>query len=152
MRSSIVAAIFLMAALLVSQPGNARPGMDESWGAGSEHANPLEHMERIADHLDLSEEQQATITDIVGSSMQQTAGDREKLRQLRGEMDELLQNFDSGRAHQLTEEMGQLGARMAYAHLETMSRVRAELTEQQRLQMDEHRERREERREKWRQR
>lgn len=146
-RATLIASVFFVMACVVSLSVNARPGMGGHWLG--ERGDPLERLERMADHLDLDEEQQAGIADILNSAMQQTAADRERMHQLQEETSLLVENFDAGRAQQLTEQMAELGARLAYVGLETHARVRSLLTPEQQAKVETLKKRREQRRERW---
>lgn len=138
-----------MAAVLVlgllSLPGQARPGM-----AGPGGMDPMERIERMAEHLDLSAAQEEQISGIVDSARINSAQDRERQRQIRQDMESLVENFDEGRAQSLADELGQITARQTYSRLSTLSQVHGLLTPEQRAELAAMREKREERLEKWR--
>jgi Spy/CpxP family protein refolding chaperone len=138
MKNRIVALLLTAGILGVAMQSAARPH------SGHESMDPLEHIERMAEHLNLSSEQEQQITDIVNAAEIATAADRERMRQIHEELRQLSEAFDEGVAQGLADEIGQLTARLAYSHVSTMAAVRAVFTAEQLQELEELRAQREE--------
>ena len=137
-----IATLFIAAGLLgVATQLSAKPG----FGGGS--MDPLDHIERMAEHLSLSAEQEQQITEIVNAAQIANAVDRERLHQIRDELHGSSESFAEGAAQSLTYELGQILGRLAYSHVSTMAAVRTVFTAEQLQQIEEFRARREEFRE-----
>ena len=141
MKNWIATILFTAGLLGVATQVNARPGF------GGEHMDPLDHIERMAEHLDLSVEQEQQITEIVNAAQIANAVDRERLHQIKEELREMGEAFDDGAAQGLADELGQISGRLAYSHISTMAAVRAVFTPEQLQQLRDLRERHQEFRE-----
>ncbi len=141
MKNWIATLIFAAGVLGVATQLSARPGLV------GQAMDPLDHIERIAEHLDLSAEQEQEITQIINAAQIANAVDRERLQQIREELRESGENFDAGAAQELADELGQITSRLTYSHVNTMAAVRAVFTQEQIAQIEEFRARRSEFRE-----
>lgn len=124
-----------------------------SWSMG--HAHDMEFdasrtVERMADRLDMSDEQRAKIEAILEAGGEQTTPDRERLQELKQLMHAQAANFDAGEAQTLADEIGEISGRLSYSLTAGYAEIYQLLDEEQRQQMDEWREQREARRGKWR--
>ena len=93
----------------------------------------------MADHLGLTGEQEARIDDKINSFRLDSAVDRERIGQLRGELHDLSRDgasFDEAAAEALAGDMAEIVSRMAVAGAELRWQVRQELTDEQRAQLD----------------
>lgn len=123
--------IALFGLLLASTMVVARP----HWGA----APGFEFMDVMAERLDLTDSQQASIDDLISSSRLAHAQDRERLAQVREKLQALARtegSFDQASAQALADEMAAIVARMAVAGTELRWQLRQVLTEEQRAQAD----------------
>ncbi|MBN7796691.1 Spy/CpxP family protein refolding chaperone [Parahaliea mediterranea] len=116
---------------------------------GGMHGSPERMMERMAEHLDLSDEQQAEVQQILRDSREQGEADRERLMALKSSLRDSADTFDSGEVQAAVDEIGQITSRMTYRMAEAQHKVRAVLNEEQRAQLDAWAQQREERRGKW---
>ena len=136
MKNPIFTLLIAAGLVAVALPSSARPGF------GGESMDPLDHIERMAEHLDLTEDQEQQITDIVNEAQLANAVDRERQHQIREEMRELTVTLDEGRAQILADELGEITSRLAYSHVVTMAAVRNVFTAEQLAQIEEFRGRR----------
>jgi Spy/CpxP family protein refolding chaperone len=118
-------------------------------GGGMDH-DPARLVAHMTQQLDLSEEQQNQVAGLLNSSQEQNAADRERLQVLREQMHAQRQNFDSGEAQKLADEIGEITGRMVFNATKTHSEIYQLLTAEQRQEMDALMEKRSERRGKWR--
>ena len=88
--------------------------------------------------LDLSEEQQAQLEAITTETMKEHLPIRSKLQTLKAELDELLiaDNPNQGAINRKIDEMSGLRTEMQKARIDTRLRIRALLTEEQRVKFD----------------
>jgi Spy/CpxP family protein refolding chaperone len=142
MMKNWIASAFIAAGVLgVATQLSARPG------SGMESMDPLDRIERMAEHLDLTAEQEQEINRLIDEVQLANAVDRERLHQIHGDMRALSADFDDGAAQTLADELGQIVGRLAYSNVSTMAAVRALFTAEQLQQIEAFRERREELRE-----
>jgi Spy/CpxP family protein refolding chaperone len=138
MKNWIATVIFAAGMLGVATQLSARPG------SGMESMEPLDRIERITEHLDLSVEQEEEINRLIDEVQIASAVDRERLHQIREDLRALSADFDDGEAQSLTDELGQISGRIAYRNVSTMAAVRALFTTEQLQQIEEYREHRNE--------
>jgi Spy/CpxP family protein refolding chaperone len=136
MKNPIATLLIVAGLVAVALPSTARPGF------GGESMDPLDHIERMAEHLDLTADQEQQITDIVNGAQIGNAVDRERQHQIREEMRALTITLDEGRAQMLADELGEITSRLAYSHVVTMAAVRGVFTEEQLARIEELRSRR----------
>ena len=105
-------------------------------GGGMDH-DPARMIAHMTDRLDLSTEQQASVETLLTSAQQANAADRERLKVLRGEMMGLRTDFDSGKAQQMSDEIGQITARMVFEASKTWSGIYQTLNAEQQAELDE---------------
>ena len=118
-------------------------------GGGMEH-DPARMVAHMAERLDLTEDQQSRVEDILSSTRDESTVDRERLQVLRKQMQAQRQNFNSGEAQKLADEIGEITTRMVFDATRTQAEVYQLLSEEQRQEMDALMEKRDERRAKWR--
>ncbi len=104
----------------------------------------------LADELDLSETQEAEIRALHEEVAEQNAADRERLEELKERMRAQVDDFDAGEAQRIADEIGEIATRLAYSGASTRAGVRALLTDEQRVLLDELMAERRERHERWR--
>ena len=138
MKNRIATVVFVLGMLGVATQLSARPG------SGMENMDPLDRIERMAEHLDLSAEQEQEINRLVDEVQIANAVDRERLHQIKEDLRALATSFDDGAAQTLTDELGQISGRVAYRNISTMAAVRELFTTEQLQQIEAFRERREE--------
>ena len=118
-------------------------------GGGMDH-DPARMVAHMAQRLDLSEEQQGRVEELLTSSRENNVADRERLQVLREQMRAQRQNFDSGKAQKMADEIGEITGRMVFDATRTQAEVYQLLTDEQRQEMDALMEKRDDRRSKWR--
>lgn len=116
---------------------------------GGMHGSPQRMIERMADHLDLSDAQQTEVQQLLKDSREQGEADRARLTVLKSSLRDSADTFDAGQVQTAADEIGQITSRMTYRMAETQHKVRAVLNDEQRAQLDAWAEKREERRGKW---
>jgi len=120
-----------------------------SHGAGMDH-DPGRMVAHMAQRLDLSEEQQNRVEELLTSSREQSAADRERLQVLRKQMHAQRNDFNTGEAQKIADEIGEITGRVVFDATRTHAEVYQLLTDEQRQEMDAMMEKRGERRGKWR--
>lgn len=105
-----------------------------------EHKGPPDrqhpHWERMAEHLSLTEEQQAAWKALMAQGQEQGASDRQRSRDIQQQLRELRGNYDAGRAQALANELGEIKARQALRHAEHQAAVYQMLEPEQRERWD----------------
>ena len=130
---------FLPALLLatVAATAVARPG----FGVAPPYppAPGLGFLEVMADEIGLTETQESAINELIDASRLSSAVDRERISQIREQMQDLSRDddsFDESTAEQLAEEMASIGSRMAVDGAQLRWDIRQVLTPEQREQLD----------------
>jgi len=126
-------------------------------GAGAAYAQvpqnaqrgPDTRIERMAEQLDLSSQQQSQIEEIFRSSKTQSEVDRNRLIQLKQTIRASESDFDAGAVQAAADEIGQITSRMTYQMAEAKYQVHELLTEEQRAKLEQHMAMREERGKRW---
>lgn len=113
------------------------------------HGDPAQMVARMADKLDLSEDQQAGIETILTETRQQSAADHARLRELRQQLRAQPGAFDADAARRQADEIGQITGRMVYQAASTQAQIYQLLDEEQRAEMEEFMEDHEPRRDRW---
>lgn len=139
-----LAAAGLSLALLGAGTSVAGPGFGPG-PRGDHPPSPGRMIERMAEHLDLSEEQKSQIEQIYADSHERGEVDRERLMALRSQLRGSSEDFDSGAVQAAADEIGQITSRMTYRMASTQHQVREVLTEDQRAELDAWAEKRKER-------
>lgn len=122
-----------------------------SWSMGDgERRDPEQILERMTQRLALTEIQRDAVRTIVIEDAQQFRKDRERLFELRQSLRETRVDFDAGEAQRMADEIGELSSRLSFAHASIQARIYLLLTPEQRQEFDALLERREQRRERWR--
>ena len=125
------ASLVLVGASSWAQPDFARGGQ------------PGKMLAYATKELNLSDAQQAQARQRIDSLMQSIEVDRARLGELRDELEAMRTNFDDGKAITLTDEMGQVGARVAYEMAKAEASIYALLSPEQQEGFDELKARRE---------
>lgn len=97
------------------------------------------HLDVLAARLGLTEQQEASINEKVKTFRLESAVDRERVAQMRGELHDLSRagpGFDEAAAEALAADMAEILARMAVSAAELRWQLRRELTEEQLGQFD----------------
>ncbi len=134
------------AALSLVTLSSASWSKNHGMGMGHDPDRMLAHM---AEHLELTGEQRAEVANLLKSAEQATASDRQRLRELRGELHQQGPDFDAGRVQSLADEIGQITSRLVYQSASTQAQVQALLSPEQREEMARLMEQRTERRGRW---
>jgi Spy/CpxP family protein refolding chaperone len=127
--------IFALFATAVSAVAAARP----DWGPGLGHDSTLFFLDAMAEQTGLTEDQEASINELISASKLESAVDRERMSQIREELQRLAradQAFDDAAATRLADELAEIVARTAVSHSELGWQIRQALTEEQREQLD----------------
>ena len=124
-----------LCAAIVSTALSARPG----WGGGPGHDGGLHMLEFMADEIGLTIDQEDAINELINESKLSTAVDRERMGQIREELQRLSRAddaFDSGAAAQLADELAEIVSRTALSGAELRWNIRQQLTVEQREHID----------------
>ena len=109
------------------------------WAMGSHPGmgpTPERLLQHLGDSLDLTTEQHTAIESLLIAAKENGATDRKRLQQLREQLTSMRDSFDPRIAHNISEEVGQITARMVYQASETWSQVYRLLDAQQRAQLE----------------
>ena len=102
----------------------------------------LGFLSMMADEIGLTEAQETEINELVDASRLESAVDRERLSQIREQLQEIARNddsFDAATAESLADEMASIASRMALSGAELRWEIRQVLTPEQREQMESYR-------------
>ena len=149
MKKSIIRAGIAAIAVLVtsvSVTAIAWPGGHR----GGPGADPERMIDRLDRHLDLTDEQETQISELINASFDEASTDRDRLMTLREQLEAQTVNFDAGSAQQAADEIGTITGRMVFRKASTHASVYALLDAEQREQFAELKEKRDQRREKFR--
>ena len=127
--------ILAMTAAMISASGSASPG----WVGGSGHDGALHFLDRAADEIGLTMEQESEINGLINKAKLASAVDRERMGQIREALRNLSlsdEGFDRSAASVFTEELAEIVARTALSASETRWKLRQILTPEQREQVD----------------
>lgn len=148
---SLVAGVLLassvgLVTVVAAMPSGDGPGCGRSghhMGHGRQFAGHLSKLERLADHLDVTDEQRAAIRAIADDSRQQMAELRDEMRANWGQLKELTRQtpLDEAAVRSVADNQGDLKAEMIVMRARQRSEMKAVLTDEQRAQLDELRER-----------
>jgi Spy/CpxP family protein refolding chaperone len=116
--------------VLVTAGSSAQPSVD-----GGAHLGKM--LSHAADELDLSEAQRNEVREQLAGFSASVAADRTRMKELREELQALRVSFDEGKATTLTDEMGQIGARMAYEMAKAEAGIYGVLSAEQQAAFDE---------------
>jgi protein CpxP len=134
------------AALSLVTLSSASWSKNHGMGMGHDPARMLAHM---AEKLELTDEQREEVASLLNSAEQATASDRQRLKELRGELQQQGPDFDAGRVQSLADEVGQITSRLVYQAASTQSQLQALLSVEQREELAGLMAKRGERRGKW---
>ncbi len=148
--STLIAAVLLTGPVLASPPSASTMGQPESYAKGDRrHGHRGEGgIEHMAERLNLTAEQRGAIREIVDRKRPQMRELRDKMRANRERLQALGQGgaLDETELRRLADAQGQLMAEMIVLRAKTRSEISAVLSEEQRRQLEQMRERRHERR------
>lgn len=144
MKNTLILAGALGAALTLSMNNLAMSRPSEDMAFNASHI-----VSHLSDRLDLSDEQQAGIETALAAGAEQTALDRERLRELKQLLQAQVADFDAGKTQTLADEIGQLSTRMSYNRTAAFAQAYQLLDKEQRAQLDALLEERGARRSKW---
>ena len=113
------------------------------------HGDPARMVERMADKLDLSAEQQTGVEAILAETRDKSAEDHARLRELRQQLRGMRGDFDADSARRVADEIGQITGRMVFQATSTQARIYQLLNAEQRAELDEFMEEHEPRRDRW---
>ncbi len=134
---------------LTSASWSMHHGMGMGMGMGKAH-DPQRMLAHMTERLELDEQQQSQIETLLLSAQASMATDRQRLHELRGELQRMGLDFDAGRAQALADEVGQITSRLVYQAASTQAQLQTLLTPEQRETMAAMMEKRGERRGQWR--
>ncbi len=107
-------------------------------GEGSPHfINPERMFARLADKLELEDEQRAEIREIFSQSHEALSENRTRLHELREELSEMDASFDPQQARSVADEIGDITADLAYGHATSKAAIYELLSDEQREQFGE---------------
>jgi Spy/CpxP family protein refolding chaperone len=113
------------------------------------HGDPAQMVARMADKLDLSDDQQTGIEAILSETREQSATDHARLRELRQQLRAQRGAFDADEAKRQADEIGQITSRMVYQAASTQAQIYQLLDDGQRAELDRFMEDHEPRRHRW---
>ena len=119
--------------LLVSLSATALPG----FAPGPRGWDPLDRIGMMAERIGADESQLTQVQALVNAAQLETAVDRERSHQIHRELQSLASHFHSTTAHALSQELGEITARLAYNRASTFAQVRELLTSEQLEVLDE---------------
>jgi Spy/CpxP family protein refolding chaperone len=93
----------------------------------------LAHM---GDKLGLSSEQKSRVESLLAAGKEANAADHARMRELRAQMMAMRGDFDEQKARHVSDEIGQVTARMVYQASATWSQVYQLLNPEQQAQLD----------------
>ncbi len=134
----VVTTISLAAAAWPGKPG------------GERKHDPEQMVERLTHHLELTEEQQVQAQELFSMSFEESRADRERMEELRASLKGQAANFDPGTAQATADEIGALTSQLVYRRASTQASLYQLLDEEQRAEMEDFAQAREERREHYR--
>lgn len=116
-----------LATATVAIPASAWPG---------EESGPEHMLGKMARYLDLSEEQQASVAELMAEAREAGVADRVRMREIKTQLRAQSSNFDASAARTLADELGEITARSTYRMTETRAAVHALLGEEQRSKLE----------------
>jgi Spy/CpxP family protein refolding chaperone len=132
--NKLVAVVFLVSGLAVfSGQSWAQPGFGRS---GPPPMDNLDRLDMLADEIGLTEEQGTEISRIVNEAQLASAVDRERMKQIKDELKQMVDNFDAGQAQILADELGEISARLAYKGAESRAAVHQVFSDEQILMLE----------------
>jgi periplasmic protein CpxP/Spy len=138
--------------LLRTIPAAALSGLllaTAAWSMGSPHDFDSQKMlERMTDHLQLSDDQEQKIGAILAENSDQAKLDHQRMMEIREALESQRESFNAGETQRLADEMGEITTRFVYQSTEKRARVYQELNPEQQEQLADMHQRRDEHREK----
>tara|TARA_R110002073_G_scaffold6066_6_gene36621 strand:+ start:7647 stop:8114 length:468 start_codon:yes stop_codon:yes gene_type:complete len=113
----------------------AASGWSMSHGDGP--ADPQRKVAHMAQMLQLTEEQTATVQTLVTTSFEASAADRQRLHSLKAQLLDQPASFDAGPAQATADEIGQITSRMVFRMASTRAQIYQLLNDEQKEKMDE---------------
>lgn len=108
-----------------------------AWSMGP-HPREFDHerlLDRMTEHLELSEAQVQQVRAVLEEDGAQMQADRSRMQEIRDALQSQRGSFDAGAAQVLAQELGEITARMAYSATSKHARVYQLLDEDQREEM-----------------
>jgi len=107
----------------------------------NEHRGGMKHMMK---ELDLTKEQRQTLRKIKSESREQMEDNRDQIKEIRKQLHEQSrsENYDPSRVQELADKKAKLMSNMLVNKIESMQRIRKELTPEQQEEFDEMKEER----------
>lgn len=130
-------------------PGGGACGYGpHAMGLGRHGMDHEARIERMAQHLNLTQEQREQVRAIVDKHRPQTRALRDQLTESHKQLREIVRSdrFNENEVRKLAEAQGKLKAEMIVQRAKVQNEIRAVLTEEQRRQLDEMRKQRHEHR------
>ena len=94
------------------------------------------HLEFLADHVGMTDEQESRINQLINASQLESAVDRERIQQIHEALRSMNDNFDPGRAQLLADELGEITARLAYSGAQIRAEIHKIFTAEQLQQLE----------------
>ena len=107
-----------------------------SMGPGGGDHDPGRMLTHMADKLDLTAAQQASVEELMSASREANQADRQRLQVLRQQLQAMRGDFDAGKAQGIADEIGQITGRMVFQTSKTWSGVYQLLDAEQREELD----------------
>lgn len=117
---------------------------------GGDH-DPARMLRHMSERLELTDDQRDQAEAIMQAGKTESGADRQRLRELRGELMTMESAFDPDAARKAADEIGEITSRMVYRYASTYAEFYALLTDEQRAELEQLKEERGERRQdRWR--
>lgn len=107
-----------------------------SMGPGGGDHDPGRMLTHMADKLDLSAAQRASVEELMSASREANQADRQRLQVLRQQLQAMRGDFDADKAQGIADEIGQITSRMVFQTSKTWSGVYQLLDTEQREELD----------------
>lgn len=143
---AVLASSIGLVTVVAAMPSGDGPGCGRSghhMGHGRHFGGYGSKLERLADHLNVTDEQRAAIRAITDDSRQQMAELRDEMRANRGQLKGLTRQtpLDEAAVRSVAVKQGDLKAEMIVMRARQRSEMKAILTDEQRAELGEIRER-----------
>lgn len=108
-----------------------------AWSMGhSGSGDPGRMFAHMADKLDLSAEQQASVEQVLSASRETSRADHQRLQALRQQLRAMHGDFEAGKAQGIADEIGQVTSRMVFQASKSWSEVYQLLDAEQRQELE----------------
>ena len=117
---------------------------------GGDH-DPARMLSQMSERLELTDGQRDQAEAMMQAGKAESAADRQRLHELRGQLMAMQPSFDADTAQTIADEIGEITSRMVYRYASTYAEFYALLTDEQRTRLAQLQEERGERRQdRWR--